>query len=66
MELTDGNRVTLDTLSYIQMLARWRNAPIGDPWFQGETGVYFEQRMVELRKAGADPVAASKRVGWDG
>jgi hypothetical protein len=65
MELTEQNKKHIDSLSYEGLLSRWRFAPGGDPWFQGETGVYWGDRMEELRKAGADHVGASKRIGWE-
>ena len=66
MDLTPENKAAIDARSYEGLLANWRNAVAGDPWFQGETGKYWAERMSQLRKA--DPggaVAASKRVGWD-
>ncbi len=67
MELTEENKRHIDSLSYEGLLERNRYAPVGDPWFQGETGKYWLKRMAELRSA--DPsgaVGASKRIGWDG
>ncbi len=66
MELTPENKAHIDSLSYETLLRRWRHAPAGDPWFQGETGDYWSERMGELRQQGADHVGASKRIGWDG
>jgi len=66
MDLTPENKQHIDNLSYEQLLRHNRYAPVGDPWFQGETGSYWSKRMAELRAA--DPggaVAASKRIGWD-
>lgn len=57
-------RAQIDSLSYEQLLAMWRFAPLGDIRFQGEHGEYIRQRMAELRKQGVDTVAASKKVGW--
>ena len=68
MNLTQDNKAHIDALTLEELLRRWRFAPIGDPWFQGETGTYWAQRMKELR---ADPggqaahVAASKAIGWE-
>jgi hypothetical protein len=66
MNLTDDNKAHIDALSYEQLLRQWRNSPSGDPWFQGETGKYWGDRMNTLRSEGADHVGASKRIGWDG
>ena len=64
MNLTPENKAHIDSLSYEQLLSRWRFAPLGDPWFQGETGDYWSKRMKELREAGADHAQASKKIGW--
>jgi hypothetical protein len=65
MKLTPENKAYIDSLSYEQLLSKWRFAPIGDPWFQGETGDYWGKRMKELRDSGANHVQASKNIGWD-
>ncbi len=65
MILTDKNKAYIDSLSYEQLLHKWRFAPSGDPWFQDETGDYWAKRMSELRDAGADHVGASKSIGWE-
>lgn len=68
MTLTTENKAHIDALSYEQLLSHWRFAPVCDPWFQGETGDYWQKRMSELRAVpgGNDShVAASKSIGWD-
>jgi len=66
MKLTDKNKRHIDSLSYMNLLERLRYAPLGYPWFIGETGDYWVKRMAELR---AEPngdalhVAASKAIG---
>lgn len=52
MDLTEENKKEIDSLPYERLLIRWRFAPFGDPWFQGETGKYWESRMNELREQG--------------
>jgi len=64
MDLTSENKKKIDKMSYTQLLSAWRFAPVGSPWFQGETGDYWGKRMRELRDQGADHVAASKTIGW--
>jgi hypothetical protein len=64
MDLTDERKKHIDSLSYEQLLTRWRFAPAGDPWFSGETGSYWSMRMKELALT-VDDVAISKKVGWD-
>lgn len=69
MDLTPDNKAHIDAMSLEGLLERWRNAPCGDPWFQGETGKYWGKRMNELRAkpdGGKEWTAASKRIGWDG
>lgn len=66
MELTEQNKKHIDSLSYEALLSRWRFAPVGDTWFQGETGDYWGKRLAELRNK--NPTAAvqtSKTLGWN-
>ena len=68
MNLTEENKKHIDSMPYEGMLYNWRNAPAGDPWFQGETGKYWGERMATLRSqpGGADKhISASKNIGWD-
>lgn len=67
MDLTPQTRMYIDDLSYIELLDRWRFAPAGDRWFQGETGIYWKKRIAEMRAQEPDGgVGASKRLGWKG
>lgn len=55
----------IDNASYEQLLFKWRNAPVGDPWFQGAVGDYYLRIMSERRNADpAEHVRASKSIGW--
>ena len=66
MKLTEENKRYIDDLSYELLLGRWRNSPAGDPWFQGETGKDWGERMGELRSqpgGNSMHVAASKDIG---
>ena len=55
----------IDNASYEDLLQRWRFAPVGSPWFQGETGQYYAKVMKEKRSADPDEaVRASKHIGW--
>jgi hypothetical protein len=66
MKLTPENKAYIDRLSYEGLLSRWRNAPLGDRWFQDETGEYWGARLQEMRKKETDNgVAVSKRIGWE-
>lgn len=67
MKLTPKNKEYIDSLSYYSLLSLWRFAPVGDPWFQDETGKYWSERMTKLRNlhCGQDThVSASKTMGW--
>jgi hypothetical protein len=65
MDLTEENKAYIDSLSHRDLLARWRYAPVGDEWFQGETGEYWGKRMAELKAQDpAQAVADSKSIGW--
>ncbi len=57
----------IDEASYQQLLTKWRNDPTGSPWFIGEVGDYYTEKMTEKKNAitSAEAVAASKNVGWD-
>jgi len=68
MDLTPKNKEHIDNMIYEGLLSKWRYAPVGDPWFQGETGKYWGDRMRELREqpgGNEKHVTASKRIGWD-
>ena len=65
MDLTPENKAHIDSLSHYDLLSRWRFAPLGDRWFQGETGEYWGKRMAELRDQDPGPaVADSRALGW--
>lgn len=61
MNLTPEVKAEIDTLDYVELLRRWRYAPVGDKMFQGDSGQYWKNRMFELRNT-VDHVAASKEV----
>lgn len=66
MKLTPENKEYIDSLSYYELLEGVRFKPLGDPWFQDDTGEYWLKRMKQMR---AEPggqerhVAASKNLG---
>ena len=64
MELTAENKKHIDSLSYEDLLSKWRFASIGDKWMQDETGAYWAERMSLKRVQHPDPVGVSKRLGW--
>ena len=66
MDLTPTKKAYIDGLDYRSLLSRWRFAPAGNKWFQGETGAYWGSRMNELRNTNpAEAVAASKSLGFN-
>lgn len=67
MKLTEENKREIDSMDYEGLLRRWRFSRSGDPWFEGETGAYWKDRMAQLREqpgGQAMRVAASKSIGW--
>ncbi len=62
----DEMKAWIDNASYKSLLAKWRNHPVGSPWFQGDIGKYYSEVM--KRKYTETPpeerVAASKSIGW--
>jgi len=67
MDLTKENKKHIDSLSYEQLLSQWRFAPMGDRWFEGETGDYWSSTMhTKKQEIGQDEaVQVSKDIGWN-
>jgi len=66
MDLTPINKAIIDAKDHYQLLQGWRYASVGDPWFQGETGKYWGERMAKLRDENpGKAVANSKAIGWN-
>lgn len=57
----------IDGASYYALLAKWRFAPSGDPFFEGGVGEHYSEVMARRREevGPAMATAASKRIGWD-
>jgi len=64
--INDEMKQWIDNASYEDLLRKNRTAPVGDPFFQGETGAYYMGVMAAKKKqVGNDAhVAASKSIGW--
>jgi hypothetical protein len=64
--MDEAMKAEIDAMDYEDMLRRWRNAPVGSPYFRGEVGDYFAQAMKRKREevGNAVHVAASKNIGW--
>lgn len=64
--MTEEEKAWIDQASYTDLLRKWRLAPAGNPYFSGETGQYFEERIGELRRLNpSSHTAASKQIGWE-
>jgi len=67
MKLTPEIKDRIDSMTHYDLLYRWRNAPIGQPLFEGESGEYWGKRMKEKRQENpAQAVQDSKDIGWEG
>lgn len=65
MVLTVENKSIIDGMSYEQLLRGWRQAPVLDPWFLGDTGRYWWDRMAALEKENPEITShVQKTIGW--
>ena len=65
MDLTPQNKTYIDSLGVYNLLHKVRFAPVGDTWFQGETGEYWVKRLSEVRAQDNEAyMRASKDMGW--
>ena len=66
-EQEEQMRQWIDAASYESLLRKWRHAPAGDPFFQGDMGNYYSEVMQRKHDevGAAAAVAASKSIGWD-
>ena len=62
--MTVEQRAWIDAASYEDLLRRWRESPVGDLFFVGDTGDYYRNAMKRKHdEAGPEAcVAASKRI----
>ena len=66
MKLSTEVKMMIDSMTYTEMLNKWRFAPAGDPLFEGESGEYFADLMAERRASNPEEhVRASKTIGWE-
>ena len=56
----------IDNASYEELLRKWRFAPAGDPFFSGEVGDYYVQKLKEKHTevGDAEHTRTSKAIGW--
>jgi hypothetical protein len=65
MDLTPENKAYIDASDIYTLLYRVRFAPVGDPWFTGETGDYWMKRLAKVRAEDDSAyVQASQDMGW--
>ena len=57
----------INNASYQELLQKWRFAPSGSEWFQGEIGAYYSKVMFAKRDqvGPAEATRASKNIGWE-
>lgn len=63
--MTPKQKEWVDKASYLQLLDRWRNAPIGDSIFIDDTENYYQEAMKKKRISDEEHTKASKQIGWD-
>jgi hypothetical protein len=65
--MTDTQKDWIDGASYYTLLDRWRNAPIGDSMFSGDTGKYYGIAMKKAKDKllPGEQVAISKAIGHE-
>jgi hypothetical protein len=66
--MLEEHKKAIDAMNYTSLLRLWRNAPSPHPYFQGDTGLYYDKVMREKRdEVGAEGhTLASKAIGWGG
>ena len=65
-KLTEEKKKYLDSLSFDELLRKWRFEPSGSPLTSGEVGDYF-YKIFQEKRAEISPeefTRISKRVGW--
>lgn len=63
-KLTDNLKREIDNLPYEEMFRLRRFAPVGHPYFIGDTGMYFLESMNRKDPGSAERVRISKKIGW--
>lgn len=56
----------INEASYGELLKKWRFAPSGDPFFEGEIGIYYREELVRRESilSHEERVKVSKKIGW--
>lgn len=62
MNLTEELKKKIDAMSHEDLARSWRFTPVGDEFWQGESGRYAQERFDAL---GHMTPEISKRIGWD-
>lgn len=68
MKMDAKTKKQIDEMSYYDMMALWRNAPCGHPFFQGDAGKYYGEVLKKKRSeiTPFEQVKTSKDIGWKG
>jgi len=61
--MTEEQKAKIDSMSHYELCRIWRFSKVGDPLLQGETGVYFKERL--FTHFGGFTPEISKSLGWD-
>jgi hypothetical protein len=64
--MTEDQKNWINNASFETLFRKWRKAPLGDPYLQGECGQYFDKALKEKRKEITDEeyTEISKNLGW--
>ena len=66
MDLSESLKTKIDNMTITQLLHKYRFGKIGDPIFQGDSGVYLSEKLFTARAADPEAwVRASKEIGWE-
>jgi len=64
-DMIETLKAWIDSVTYEELLRKWRFAPSGDPMFQGKLGKYYKDKMAQRRDEipHEEQVRASKNIG---
>lgn len=63
-DLTVESKARIAAMGREELCRKWRSAPLGDPFWQGEAGKYAQDRL--FRVLGGFTPEISKKIGWEG
>ena len=65
--MTDQERIGwIDCATYYRLLERWRFAPVGEPFLQGEVGEHYNKVMKQRRSeiSAEEHARIRKAIDW--